>query len=61
MDFYDQSGRERATMSLGPEGTPGVGLYDSNGRLRTSLDVPAAQTPGLAFYHPDGKPAWGAP
>ena len=51
----------RATLALGPAGTPGLGFYDPTGKLRTSLDVPAHETPGLAFYHRDGKPAWGVP
>ncbi len=50
LSLVDESGRLRASLSLGPEGSPGLVLFGKEGRVRTVLGLGAGDTPGVTLH-----------
>jgi hypothetical protein len=54
--LYDDGGKPRAMLVLGPDGTPRVTLADQSGKPRVSLGVAADGTPRLVLTDRGLKP-----
>jgi hypothetical protein len=50
----DESGRLRASLTMRPDGTPGMALFDKEGKVRLSLDLAAEGAPGVHLHDPRG-------
>ena len=50
----DAEGRVRASLSLRPDGTPGLALFNESGQPRLSLDLSTDDQPGVNLHDEDG-------
>jgi hypothetical protein len=50
----DGDGLMRASLTIRPNGTPGLGLFDKSGQVRLSLDLAEDAAPGVNLFDADG-------
>src|SRR5690348_783170 len=50
----DEAGTMRASLTMRPDGTPGLGLFDKQGQIRLSLDLDPNDAPGVHLYGQTG-------
>jgi hypothetical protein len=62
LTLYDpKTGRARAGLGVGANGSPALALFGQSGRDRAELHVTANGTPGLALANEGGKTTAGLP
>jgi len=55
--LIDEKGKQRALLSLDPDGNPNLGLYDEKGTMRAVLSLAADGSPGLLLRDEKGPRA----
>jgi hypothetical protein len=56
----DTTGKDRATLSLGTDGSPALTFLDQDAKPRLTLFTIPDGSPAVGLLDKDGKPIWGA-
>jgi len=54
VNVYGDKGELRATLTIRPDGTPGMAFFDAQRQPRLSLDMAADESTGVNIYGPGG-------